>query len=175
MDLDSEATPVKDGERSGPGKAVSFSDKKEAAVEKPLDADALYPVFWSLQESFNQPKKLFSPTHFSQFKASLQATMAAFKARPVQQEPKSSKQAEESKRGLKRKRSSEIDAIVDTFNPKYLTSRDLFELEVRDLENHHHTTLLLTYTTDRRLVAEEICSVPGTHHHGLFAVALSEG
>lgn len=137
MDVDSEATPAKDGERSGPSKAVSFSDKKDAAVEKPLDPDALYPVFWSLQESFNQPKKLFSPTHFSQFKTSLQATMAAFKARPVQQEPKSSKQAEESKRGLKRKRSSEIDAIVDTFNPKYLTSRDLFELEVRDPEKDH--------------------------------------
>lgn len=138
MDVDSEATPAKDGERSGPGKAVSFSDKKEGGLDKPLDADALYPVFWSLQESFNQPKKLFSPAHFSQFKTSLQATMAAFKARPVQQEPKSSKQAEDGKRGLKRKRSSEVDAIVDTFNPKYLTSRDLFELEVRFPESHHH-------------------------------------
>lgn len=141
MDVDSEASHAKDGERSGPAKAVSFSDKKEAALERPLDADALYPVFWSLQESFNQPKKLFSPTHFSQFKTSLQSTMAAFKARPVQQEPKSSKQAEDSKRGLKRKRSAEVDAIVDTFNPKYLTSRDLFELEVRSLERHHYYSL----------------------------------
>ncbi|KAH8783284.1 THO complex subunit 1 transcription elongation factor-domain-containing protein [Diaporthe sp. PMI_573] len=165
MDLDSEATPAKDGERSGPGKAVSFSDKKEAAVERPLDADALYPVFWSLQESFNQPKKLFSPTHFSQFKASLQATMAAFKARPVQQEPKSSKQAEESKRGLKRKRSSEIDGIVDTFNPKYLTSRDLFELEIGDLSLRRYVLFQALIIMDFLLslspkAKEELSSVP---------------
>jgi THO complex subunit 1 len=174
MDIDSEPTPAKDVERAGPGKAVSFSDRKEAAAEKPLDTDALYPVFWSLQESFNQPKKLFSPTHFSQFKNSLQATMTAFKARPVQQEPKSSKQAEESKRGLKRKKSSEIDAIVDTFNPKYLTSRDLFELEVGVLEDHNYQSLL-TYKTDRRLITKAIRPISGAHHHGLLIVTLSEG
>lgn len=165
MDVDSEATPAKDGERSGPGKAVSFSDKKEAAGEKPLDADALYPVFWSLQESFNQPKKLFSPAHFGHFKTSLQATMAAFKARPVQQEPKSSKQAEESKRGLKRKLSSDIDAIVDTFNPKYLTSRDLFELEIGDLSLRRYVLFQALIIMDFLLslspkAKEELQSVP---------------
>ncbi|KAI3398451.1 hypothetical protein diail_9132 [Diaporthe ilicicola] len=165
MDVDSEATPAKDGDRPGPAKAVSFSDRKEAALEKPLDADALYPVFWSLQESFNQPKKLFSPTHFSQFKTSLQATMAAFKAKPVQQEPKSSKQAEESKRGLKRKQSSDVDAIVDTFNPKYLTSRDLFELEIGDLSLRRYALFQALIIMDFLLslspkAKEELSSIP---------------
>ncbi|KAL1874310.1 hypothetical protein Daus18300_003674 [Diaporthe australafricana] len=162
MDVDSEA--ILAGDRPGPAKAVSFSDKKEA-TEKPLDADALYPVFWSLQESFNQPKKLFSPTHFSQFKTSLQATMAAFKARPVQQEPKSSKQAEDSKRGLKRKRSSDVDAIVDTFNPKYLTSRDLFELEIGDLSLRRYALFQALIIMDFLLslspkAKEELSSIP---------------
>ncbi|KAJ0118276.1 guanylate kinase [Diaporthe amygdali] len=165
MDVDSETTPAKDGERPVPSKAVSFSDKKEAALEKPLDADALYPVFWSLQESFNQPKKLFSPPHFSQFKTSLQASMAAFKARPVQQEPKSSKQAEDSKRGLKRKRSSDVDTIVDTFNPKYLTSRDLFELEIGDLSLRRYVLFQALIIMDFLLslapkAKEELSSIP---------------
>lgn len=130
MDVDS-----KEGGEQGQGKAVSFSKKKDIASEKVLDTDALYPVFWSLQESFNQPKKLFDPSHLRQFKSGLQATMAAFKANPVQHDKKSSKQADE-KRGLKRKLDTEDDGVLAAFNPKYLTSRDLFELEVR-LRVHH--------------------------------------
>ncbi|ROW12233.1 hypothetical protein VMCG_00364 [Cytospora schulzeri] len=133
MDVDSQATPAKDGEQHTQGKAVSFSEKKDASSKKPLDPDALYPVFWSLQESFNQPKKLFDPAHFSQFKAGLQATMGAFEASPVQEEAKTSKHADESRRNMKRKREAEDDPLVNTFNPKYLTSRDLFELEISDL------------------------------------------
>jgi THO complex subunit 1 len=44
-------------------------------------------------------------------------------ARPV-------KIAEDGKRGTKRKRSQGDDDLANAFNPKYLTSRDLFELEV---------------------------------------------
>lgn len=127
MDVDS-----KEGVEHTQGKVVSFSEKKDAASEKAFDADALYPVFWSLQESFNQPKKLFDPSHLRQFKSGLQATMTAFKANPVQHDKKTSKQADE-KRGLKRKLDTEDDGVLAAFNPKYLTSRDLFELEVRAL------------------------------------------
>ncbi|KAK7737000.1 hypothetical protein SLS53_006756 [Cytospora paraplurivora] len=133
MDVDSQATPAKDGEQHAQGKAVSFSEKKDTTSKKALDPDALYPVFWSLQESFNQPKKLFDPVHFSQFKAGLQTTMGAFEASPVQEEAKTSRNADESKRSQKRKREAEDDPLVNTFNPKYLTSRDLFELEISDL------------------------------------------
>lgn len=133
MDVDTQATPAKDGEQPTQGKAVSFSEKKDAASKKPLDPDVLYPIFWSLQESFNQPKKLFDPAHFGQFKAGLQATMGAFEASPVQEEAKISKHADESRRSMKRKRDAEDDPLVNTFNPKYLTSRDLFELEISDL------------------------------------------
>jgi THO complex subunit 1 len=45
--------------------------------------------------------------------------------------------AEEGKRGMKRKRSQCEDDLANAFNPKYLTSRDLFELEVRTLHVDH--------------------------------------
>lgn len=127
MDVDSTENTVKDSNDQTPGKSVSFS--KDSASQKALDADALYPVFWSLQESFNQPKKLFDPTSLAQFKSGLEATMTAFKAHPVSNDAKSSKHADD-KRGLKRRLDSEDDNVLASFNPKYLTSRDLFELEV---------------------------------------------
>lgn len=129
MDVDSQETLVKETNEQGQAKAVSFSEKNTSS-NKPLDPDALYPIFWSLQESFNQPKKLFDPTHLRQFKSGLQATITAFKASPVQHDNKASKQSDD-KRGLKRKLDSEDEGVLAAFNPKYLTSRDLFELEVR--------------------------------------------
>lgn len=95
-------------------------DAKEAAKSKEdakrVDPNVLYPMFWSLQESFSQPLRLFDDSHFSGYKTSLETTMKAFEA--LQQD---------GPRNLKRK--ADEDA-PDAFNPKYLTSRDLFELEV---------------------------------------------
>lgn len=114
-------------------KSVTFDHTKKAAEsEKPLDPDSLYPIFWSLQQSFSQPKKLFDAAHFATFKKGLDATMVMFKS--VQNEHTGrgpAKSTEEDKRGTKRKRGQEDDDLANTFNPKYLTSRDLFELEVR--------------------------------------------
>lgn len=123
-----------------------------AADEKPkTDFAALYPIFWSLQASFSQPKKLFDPTHFAQFKAGMDASLAAFQQISSQDNSRKQRQLDESRRGVKRKRDKEEkemkevketkevkpsedkdeeDELADTYNPKYLTSRDLFELEV---------------------------------------------
>ncbi|KAF3769992.1 hypothetical protein M406DRAFT_343949 [Cryphonectria parasitica EP155] len=134
MDVDTQEIGTRDSNEPSQGKNVSFSGKKDTSSPKPLDTDALYPVFWSLQESFNQPKKLFEPANLAQFKNGLEATLTAFKANPVQHEAKSAKQADD-KRGLKRKLDSleDDDDVATSFNPKYLTSRDLFELEINDL------------------------------------------
>lgn len=129
MEVDSEGPTVKETNSPAQSKSVSFSEKKDPLAEKPLNPDALYPVFWSLQESFNQPKKLFETGHLAQFKSGLEETMKAFKANPVQHDAKSSRQSDD-KRGVKRKAESEEDDVLPSFNPKYLTSRDLFELEV---------------------------------------------
>ena len=133
--LDQKGTPDPKGPSS---KTVSFDGKKQQQrTEKPLEPDALYPIFWSLQSSFNQPKKLFDNIHFTEFKAGLEATITTFRSikpdqgsRPVKQE----KQTDDTRKNLKRKRESGEggeNGGDNSFNPKYLTSRDLFELEVR--------------------------------------------
>ena len=116
---------LKPAEESSLGsKGVTFS------TTEPMSADDLYPIFWSLQGSFNQPKKLFDATHFAGFRAGLQATMIMFKSVQTEISGRPIKTADEGKRGTKRQRSQGVDDLADAFNPKYLTSRDLFELEV---------------------------------------------
>lgn len=93
--------------------------------------DILYPTFWSLQEHFSNPTSLFDHEKLERFKTGLGQTMSKFKE--VQRDEDSrgtSKILEESKRGVKRKRGEGPDYIGSNFHPKYLTSRDLFELEV---------------------------------------------
>jgi THO complex subunit 1 len=112
-------------------KSVSFDAKESSNAEKPLDPDALYPIFWSLQQSFSQPKKLFDQSNLAEFKKGLEATMVMFKSVQNEQTGRNtSKSIDEGKRGIKRKRGQRGDDLATTFNPKYLTSRDLFELEV---------------------------------------------
>lgn len=113
-------------------KSVTFDQAKKAAeAERPLDPNTLYPIFWSLQQSFSQPKKLFDAAHFSTFKKGLDATMVMFRSVQTEHSGRgTAKSVEEGRRGTKRKRGSGDDDLADAFNPKYLTSRDLFELEV---------------------------------------------
>lgn len=114
------------------GKAVKFDPGSTQEPEVVPDMDTLYPMFWSLQDSFSTPTRLFDSSHFRSFKGGLEATMRKFKA--VHQELQdrgSTKLTDESKRGPKRKRSHAEDELSSSFNPKYLTSRDLFDLEVR--------------------------------------------
>lgn len=127
MEVDSES--VKEGEQKGPSlKAVTFDPKKMPGGE-PLDTNKFYPVFWSLQDSFSQPKKLFDAAYFARFQGAMETTMTAFRAIQVEN-GRSSKTSEEARRNLKRKRDEGDEDLANAFNPKYLTSRDLFELEV---------------------------------------------
>ncbi|KAG9243786.1 guanylate kinase [Calycina marina] len=119
---------VKKGEKPN-GKAES----KESESEPPLSAEALYPIFWSLQESFSQPKRLFDQSNFTGFKAGLEATMAMFETVKPEPGAAAGNPADEVQRGVKRKRSQSEDELANAFNPKYLTSRDLFELEISDI------------------------------------------
>lgn len=91
-----------------------------------LDIDTLYPVFWSLQHSFSNPPRLFEEDKFKDFRNSLEATLAKFK-----EVPKVIQSGDiERKKGPKPSSGDNYDAFANTFNPKYLTSRDLFKLEV---------------------------------------------
>ena len=114
---------VKPGEGKAPPKTQEDED--------PLGTNKLYPIFWSLQESFSMPTRLFDSQNFKAFKEGLELTIRKFQS--VHQELQArgpSRHLEDSKRTLKRKRDDSEDGISNSFNPRYLTSRDLFELEV---------------------------------------------
>lgn len=133
MDMDAEEAPkTAPATKSTPTiqepgastKGVTFS-----RTDSPMSPDELYPIFWSLQQYLNQPKKLFDQAKFAAFKSGLESTIVMFKA--VQSDNVG--RSDESKRGTKRKRGQSDDDLANAFNPKYLTSRDLFELEVREI------------------------------------------
>lgn len=119
-------------------KSVSF-DAKNAQNEKVLEPDELYPIFWTLQQYFSQPKKLFDPAQVDIFKKGIEATMLVFeKIRKDQGERGMAKVNGIPKAGIKRKRGSAGESdLANAFNPKYLTSRDLFELEVSQNQRSH--------------------------------------
>ncbi|KAI9659794.1 MAG: hypothetical protein M1821_001145 [Bathelium mastoideum] len=134
----SEAVSVK--ESSTPTRPDVTSQVDGSSVEDAhaqngvVSNDALYPIFWRLQEYFSEPPKLFADDHFSRFKHSLQLTIAKFKSIPVEMQQNSAGGG----RGLKRKRDDDTDAYRDIYNPKYLTDRELFDLELCDLAFQRH-------------------------------------
>ena len=113
-------------------KAVKSDAQDGKAQEKAADMDTLYPLFWSLQECFSTPTRLFDDTNLQIFQRGLSATL--FKFKEVQQDLQvrgTSKLHDDGRRGVKRKRNGQEDELSSSFNPKYLTSRDLFDLEVK--------------------------------------------
>lgn len=111
-------------------------DRTKAGKPTTLDIDTLYPVFWSLQHSFSNPPRLFEADDFKEFQRSLEATLAKFKEVPKVIQAGDS----ELKRGLKTGNDDSV-ALANTFNPKYLTSRDLFKLEVYKLRPYGLDTI----------------------------------
>jgi len=104
------------------------------AVEK-QNTSEFYSTFWRLQQDFSVPTRLFQDEHFKVFKSGLEETLIKFGATTVVQ----TKTSAEEPRGLKRKLGDEGKSKYhDTYNPKYLTSRDLFELELSDLTFQRH-------------------------------------
>jgi THO complex subunit 1 len=135
MEVDSEPKDTKksiNGTSRKPGDETSNASRSVAfsKADEVLSADELYPIFWALQQNFSQPKRLFDPATFAEFKTGLEATMAMFIKVQGETIGRPTKTAEDSKRGTKRKRGQGDDDLANAFNPKYLTSRDLFELEV---------------------------------------------
>jgi THO complex subunit 1 len=112
-------------------KNVTFD--AEEATQEPLDMDTLYPTFWTLQQDFSNPTRLFESARFDFFKKGLESTIAKFKDVQSDIDTNSTINAPEDRRGTKRKRGERGEDLASSFNPKYLTSRDLFELEVRQL------------------------------------------
>ncbi|KAK2742849.1 hypothetical protein FQN55_007633 [Onygenales sp. PD_40] len=104
----------------------------------PIAMDELYPIFWGLQANFSAPARLFDPSNFASFKNGLETTLSIFKKVNTDMEVRTTKGSEEQRRGLKRRRVGDGTEMTNSFNPKYLTSRDLFELEVNDVAFRRH-------------------------------------
>ncbi|KAL1610448.1 hypothetical protein SLS60_002116 [Paraconiothyrium brasiliense] len=124
--VEKEAKP----EETKPAEPDSRTEKKPST----MDIDTLYPVFWSLQHSFSNPPRLFDDEKFKQFQRALEATLAKFKEVPkVIQSGESARKA-----GSPTSADENYDEFANSFNPKYLTSRDLFKLELSDVAFQRH-------------------------------------
>lgn len=111
--------------------AEAIHEKKESDPSKTIDLDALYPIFWGLQGFFSAPTRLFDSENFASFRTGLEKTLSTFKLiNTVTDTWSTAKAPDEIRKGLKRKRNSDGVDIASSFNPKYLTSRELFDLEV---------------------------------------------
>ncbi|KAL8774527.1 MAG: hypothetical protein Q9209_000900 [Squamulea sp. 1 TL-2023] len=127
-------------------KTVKFDtqgeEPQEPKPEPEPDTESLYPIFWSLQDVFSQPTRLFDNPTFESFKRGLDLTLRKFTAVQQHQQFRStSKLPSEGHRPLKRKRAgmeSDQQDNASSFNPRYLTSRDLFDLEISDLAFRRH-------------------------------------
>lgn len=118
---------VKQNDSKPPQVAVPKDEKDK---DRAVDLDTLYPMFWGLQAYFSSPTKMFDPQHFATFKTGLESTLSAFKSMNTELETQSTSRGSEDRKSAKRKRTADGAEIASSFNPKYLTSRDLFDLEV---------------------------------------------
>lgn len=109
-------------------KNVTFD--ADRATQEPIDIESFYPIFWTLQQDYSNPTRLFESVRFESFKQGLESTIAKFKEVQSSIDTRSIAKATEDRRGTKRKRGERGEDLASNFNPKYLTSRDLFELEV---------------------------------------------
>ncbi|KAI0879228.1 THO complex subunit 1 transcription elongation factor-domain-containing protein [Hypoxylon argillaceum] len=140
MDVDTEGDTLKsEGKEARPiAKAVSFEARNKSESDNILDTDSLYPIFWYLQHFFSQPTSLFDPAELAKFKSGIEATMNAFET--VEKIQKTTKGPDEYKSIPQKRKGAEAngDLRSSNNNPKYLTSRELFELEISDLYFRRH-------------------------------------
>ncbi|KAK8192603.1 hypothetical protein M8818_007773 [Zalaria obscura] len=113
-------------------KAHPKGPHEDSAVE----TSEFYPIFWRMQEDFANPTRLFEGSNLTTFRNGLERTLLEFGETPVVVQ---TKVVGEPQQGTKRKFGDEgVDHFAGNYNPKYLTSRDLFELELSDLAFQRH-------------------------------------
>ena len=177
-----EATPQPTGK---PGsRAIPIKAPKKTIEEEVLDNSTLYPIFWRLQQDFSDPTRLFASENFQSFKKGLAATLLKFKKTPTVQ----TRSTENTQRGTKRKLeggdanepdASTKDQFADNYNPKYLTSRELFDLELSDLAFQRHILVqalilihyLLSLTEQSK---KKLASLEAVNKSMLYAFTMNE-
>ena len=112
---------------------VSKSSQNGTADGDMSDLAKLYPVFWTLQQVFSNPPTIFDQKTFEDFKVGLRETIDRFRSTPNIVQARIHRANQDSPESLNDTRQD----FLNIFNPKYLTSKDLFRLEVR----HPHFAL----------------------------------
>ncbi|KAI9683088.1 MAG: hypothetical protein M1829_005879 [Trizodia sp. TS-e1964] len=147
MDIDEKDPPTAEGQVTGALQPatpkdtphLTIDEAKHSSEEPLLDIDNLYPAFWTLQQDFSHPTRLFNADIFGKFKHGLDLTINSFQnVRKELEDRGATRLTDDNKRSAKRKRGEGDGDFASGFNPKYLTSRDLFELEIRDPAFRRH-------------------------------------
>ena len=162
-----------DTERPSTAGRLTPASRKEPKVEEKIDLDALYPKFWNLQSLFSNPVDLFKAENMSTFKDGITATMTCFQSMNTSTSTISPTNLSEDtvKRGIKRKRTEPPSESVSSsnFNPKYLTNRDLFDLELQDIAFRRHilvqTLIMLDFLQSLTATAKTKLTSSGTVHN----------
>lgn len=167
---------------------VATESAEKMDVEPPIDGPAsdaqstsssLYPIFWRLQQDFSVPTRLFEEAHFTVFKQGLERTMEMFEKTPVVVQTKT---VSDDPRGTKRKFGQDDGHDFNSnYNPKYLTSRDLFELELSDLAFQRHILVqalilvdFLLSLTEKAKAKIADANIPKTNQSLLYQYTLNE-
>ncbi|KND05198.1 uncharacterized protein SPPG_00858 [Spizellomyces punctatus DAOM BR117] len=149
-------------ERSGVNLRGEFNVKNETHyegedIQDPMDIDeadalnssqeSLYRIFWHLQRFFANPSLLWQTANFNRFQKGIDATLKRFDDINKETTSQSAKHKDDKQGSHDRKRkhrasdsSEQIDAAkhpsangkIELFFPKFLTSPNLFDLELRD-------------------------------------------
>jgi THO complex subunit 1 len=151
--------------RSTPLPRTSKQEPK-APEEPPPDLDTLYPKFWSLQSIFCSPTRLFESPVMTEFRENIALTLSCFKSISTSTSSTATTGPKPTT-GTKRKH-SEISNTTTPFNSKYLTNRDLFDLEIHDLAFRRHILVqslimldfLLSLTPTAKSKIDDLLNVP---------------
>lgn len=92
--------------------------------------DVMYRKFWSLQKNFSNPVELItSPEALSEFKENVTEVLSELKRREAAHNTKRDRENEQRRMDI----DLEDDEEEGVFVPKWLTRRDLFELQLKDV------------------------------------------
>lgn len=147
-----EKMDVDDGKKvSGAYREACFKYTR-SPISLPPDANAeLYSIFWSLQRVFTNPPSLFVPAvaststtpaaadAFATLRTALEKTLAVFAAATKKEKELGGAAKDSPASAGKQKAADDEESIEHYFFPKFLTSKNLLELEVSVVKHEGRT------------------------------------
>jgi len=125
-----------------------FNDEDKALAAKKAEVDQFYPLFWSIQEDLSNPIRLMETLgKFEIFQRSVKTVLDKFRSHD--EADQQSGAVPKDPPNKKRKRDDDDDDDVKRyFSPKFLTSRNLFDLELADVSFRRHVLVQIHIILD---------------------------